>query len=200
MRCIRPVLFSVLVFLLTVQISNAQFYSIGNDPSHKQWREINTGNFRIIYPEVSDSLAQRYAQLIMNAKEHVGQQLKADIRPFPVILHPYTVMSNGVVVWAPKRMELCTRPVAFRGYSQNWEKQLVVHETRHVAQMSKFEEGVFKPLSWFLGEQITGLASGVYIDKWALEGDAVVSETEFSNSGRGRDPEQIIYFKASFLD
>lgn len=152
------------------------------------------GSFRIIYPHEIDSIAQRYAYLMSSAISHVPKELRADIKPFPVILHPYTTMSNGVVVWAPKRMELMTRPLAFRGYSQNWEKQLVLHETRHVAQMTKFGEGVFRPLSWLFGEQIVGLAVGLYIDKWALEGDAVVSETEFSRSGRGRDPEQMIFF------
>ncbi|MDD3034583.1 MAG: hypothetical protein PHT25_08290 [Bacteroidales bacterium] len=193
-------LFLCITLLFSAQRSFAQFYNIGNDPAGKSWREIDMGKFRIIYPQEIDSIAQRYAYLMNSAISHVPQELRADIKPFPVILHPYTTMSNGVVVWAPKRMELMTRPLAFRGYSQNWEKQLVLHETRHVAQMTKFGEGVFRPLSWLLGEQIVGLAVGLYIDKWALEGDAVVSETEFSRSGRGRDPEQMIFFKASFLD
>jgi len=200
MRIVRIASIFLLTLLFSAQKSNAQFFSIGNDPSNKQWREINTGDFRIIYPQEIDSIAQRYAHLMKSAKGHVKEELRADLSPFPIVLHPYTVMSNGVVVWAPRRMELVTRPQSYRGYSQNWEKQLVLHETRHVAQMSKFEKGVFKPLSWLLGEQIVGLAVGIYIDKWALEGDAVVSETEFSNSGRGRDPEQLVYFKASFMD
>lgn len=200
MREIRIVTAIALTFMLSAQLSFAQFYNIGNDPSHIQWREINTGEFRIIYPQGIDSLAQRYAYLMNSAKAHVEEKLKADIKPFPIILHPYTVMSNGVVAWAPERMELITRPLSFRGYSQNWEKQLVIHETRHVAQMCKFEIGAFRPLNKLFGEQIAGLAAGVYLGKWALEGDAVVSETEFSRSGRGRDPEQMIYFKASFLD
>ena len=188
----RGILLSTLLcvtLLFSAQRSFAQFYNIGNDPAGKSWREIDMGSFRIIYPHEIDSIAQRYAYLMSSAISHVPKELRADIKPFPVILHPYTTMSNGVVVWAPKRMELMTRPLAFRGYSQNWEKQLVLHETRHVAQMTKFGEGVFRPLSWLFGEQIVGLAVGLYIDKWALEGDAVVSETEFSRSGRGRDPE-----------
>ncbi|MEA5004912.1 MAG: hypothetical protein VB022_00710 [Rikenellaceae bacterium] len=200
MKGILTTLLFCITILFSVQRSSAQFYSIGNDPAGKSWREIDMGRFRIIYPQEIDSIAQRYAFLMNSALSHIQQELRADIKPFPVILHPYTTMSNGVVVWAPKRMELMTRPPALRGYSQNWEKQLVLHETRHVAQMTKFSEGIFRPLSWLLGEQIVGLAVGIYIDKWALEGDAVVSETEFSRSGRGRDPEQMIFFKASFLD
>ncbi|HRT84243.1 MAG TPA: hypothetical protein P5523_06345, partial [Bacteroidales bacterium] len=160
MREIRIVTAIALTFMLSAQLSFAQFYNIGNDPSHIQWREINTGEFRIIYPQGIDSLAQRYAYLMSSAKAHVEEKLKTDIKPFPIILHPYTVMSNGVVAWAPERMELMTRPLPFRGYSQNWEKQLVIHETRHVAQMSKFEIGAFRPLNKLFGEQIAGLAAG----------------------------------------
>jgi len=196
------VLFFVLAFSF-ILLSNrlyGQFYSLGSDPSRAKWQVIETGNFKIIYPRELDSLAQRYAKLMESANVWVQRPLKIKAKPIEVVLHPYNVMSNGVVVWAPKRVELITRPLALGGYSQNWEKQLVVHEMRHIAQISKFEQGVFKPLSWFIGQQSTGLGVGLYIDKWALEGDAIVSETELSSTGRGRDPEHLIYFKASFLD
>ncbi len=173
---------------------------MGIDPAGARWRIIKTDNFKIIYPVGIDSLAQRYAQLLESANPWIQRPLKIKANPIDVVLHPYNARSNGVVVWAPKRVEFITRPLAFGGYSQNWEKQLVVHELRHVAQLSKFEHGIFKPLSWLIGQQAQGIGVGLYIDKWALEGDAVVSETEFSFSGRGRDPEHLIYFKASFLD
>ncbi|MEN6618461.1 MAG: hypothetical protein ABFC28_03035 [Rikenellaceae bacterium] len=193
-------LFFVLFLLgLSANQLNGQFYSLGNEPTRVKWQSITTENFQIIYPKGVDSLAQRYARLMESANVWVQKPLKIKANPIQVVLHPYNVMSNGVVVWAPKRVELITRPMAFGGYSQNWEKQLVVHEIRHIAQISKFEHGVFRPLSWLIGQQSQGIGIGLYIDKWALEGDAVVSETAFSTTGRGRDPEQLIYFKAAFL-
>jgi len=188
------------LFNLTAVQINGQFYSMGSEPSWVTWKIIQTENFKIIYPNGIDSLAQRYAFLMESANTWVQRPLKIKANPIEVVLHPYNVMSNGLVVWAPKRIELMTTPLALGGYAQNWEKQLVVHEIRHLAQISKFEHGIFKPLSWFIGQQAQGLGVGLYIDKWALEGDAVVSETELSATGRGRDPEHLIYFKASFLD
>jgi Periplasmic component of the Tol biopolymer transport system len=178
----------------------AQFYSIGTDPASVKWRYIRAGDFKVIYPQELDSLARRYAFLLNSSQKAVLAPLKAKIRPIDVILHPYSVNSNGVVTWAPRRMELMTRPPANGGYAQNWEKQLVVHELRHVGQVSKFENGIFKPLRFLIGEQATGLGVGVYMGGWTLEGDAVVSETEFSASGRGRDADHLIYYRAAFLN
>jgi len=195
-------LFLVLTFsfILSSNHLNGQFYTLGSEPSWIKWQVIETENYKIIFPRGVDSLAQRYAKLMESANAWVQRPLKIKANPIEVVLHPYNVMSNGLVVWAPKRVELITRPLAFGGYSQNWEKQLVVHEIRHIAQISKFEHGVFKPLSWFIGQQAQGLGVGLYLDKWALEGDAVVSETELSATGRGRDPEYLIFFKAAFLN
>jgi len=191
----------ILIFsVFSVFSARAQFYSIGTDPAKAKWRYIRAGDFKVIYPQELDSLARRYAFLFNGSQSAVLAPLKVKIRPIDVILHPYSVNSNGVVTWAPRRVELMTRPMANGGYAQNWEKQLVVHELRHVGQVSKFENGIFKPLRFLIGEQATGLGVGVYMGRWTLEGDAVVSETELSASGRGRDADHLIYYRAAFLN
>ena len=180
--------------------SFAQFYSTGSDPSHLKWREIKTERYYIIYPSEIDSLARRYSLLLERSADAINQPLRSKPRKLPVVLHPHNVYSNGMVTWAPRRMELYTTPPSFGGYSMNWEKQLVLHEGRHVAQMTMFERGIFKPLSWIIGEQAVGIGAGLYINKWALEGDAVIAETANSSAGRGRNPSHLLYFKAAFLD
>ena len=194
------ILVSFLLILLSVNTSFAQYYSSGSDPARAEWRYIKTEWYDIIYPREVDSLARRYALILESSRDAVNLPLRAKPRRIPVVLHPYSVMSNGLVSWAPKRAEFITRPPSIGGYSQNWEKQLVIHESRHIAQMTKFERGVFKPLSWLIGEQAQGIGAGIFINKWALEGDAVVSETELSFSGRGRDPLHLVYYKAAFLE
>ena len=194
---------AVIVLILSVFSifsARAQFYSIGTDPAKAKWRYIQAGDFKVIYPQELDSLARRYAFLFNRSQSAVLAPLKVKIRPIDVILHPYSVNSNGVVTWAPRRVELITRPIANGGYAQNWEKQLVAHELRHVGQVSKFEYGIFKPLRFLIGEQATGLGLGLYMGGWTLEGDAVVSETELSASGRGRDADHLIYYRAAFLN
>ena len=180
--------------------SFAQFYSTGSDPFHLNWMEIKTGRYYLIYPSDADSLARRYATLLERSADAINSPLRANPRKLPVVLHTYNVFSNGLVSWAPRRMELYTIPPSYGSYSMNWEKQLVLHEGRHVAQMTMFERGVFKTLSWFIGEQAVGIGAGIYISKWALEGDAVLSETANSSAGRGRDPSHLLYFKAAFLE
>ncbi|MDD4057672.1 MAG: hypothetical protein PHO95_02085 [Bacteroidales bacterium] len=193
-------LFAAIVSIFIFNQSSAQFYSTGSDPARLKWNEIKTERYFIIYPTEADSLARRYAVLLEKSADAVNGPLRSTPRKLPVVLHPYNVYSNGLVSWAPRRMELYTTPPSLGSYSMNWEKQLVLHEGRHVAQMTMFERGIFKPLSWLIGEQAVGLGAGLYINKWALEGDAVVSETANSSAGRGRSPSHLLYFKAAFLE
>lgn len=178
---------------------SAQFYTTGDSPSRIKWNYIKGNNYKVIYPQEIDSLAQRYLWLLESERERIMAGLEISPKQIPVILHPYTTISNGLVVWAPKRMELYTIPPANRGYAQNWERQLVLHESRHVGQMSHFTQGVYKPLNYIFGQQITGLGVGIYASKWLLEGDAVIAETELSNSGRGRNASFLEYYRAAFL-
>ena len=193
----KPIL--LLLWLLLPFWASAQFYTTGSEPARTQWRQMQAGPYTLVYPQDMDSLARRYAWLFEQTSTRILQPLDARTVRMPVVLHPYNMFSNGMVSWAPRRMELYTSPPAF-SYAQNWEKQLVLHETRHVAQMSKLEENVFKILSYVGGQQIQGLAAGIYTPRWLLEGDAVVSETELSFAGRGREAAFLMPYKAYLLD
>lgn len=189
----------ILVMLFIPLFLPAQFYADGADPARARWRRIQAGTYQIIYPQEIDSLARRYAWLFERATPHVMAPLETSAPRIPVVLHPYTMNSNGMVVWAPKRMELYTSAPASQ-YAQKWENQLVLHETRHVAQMSKMSRHVFRVAEFFVGQQSQGIAVGGYVPKWILEGDAVLSETEHSFSGRGREAAFLMPYKAYLLD
>lgn len=196
-------IYSLVLLVLSLFIfnnSSAQFFSFGTDPSRAKWNYVESENFKVIYPIEIDSLAKRYAWLLDNLKEPVQKSLNVKTRKLDVILHPYSAMSNGMVGLAPRRVELITIPPANDHYVNSWEKHVIAHELRHVGQVSKFEKGIFKPLSWVIGEQSTALGVGLFMSQWTLEGDAVVTETELSGGGRGRDPDHLIYYKAAFLD
>ncbi|MEG1485027.1 MAG: hypothetical protein RSC28_06610 [Bacteroidales bacterium] len=189
----------LLLILLGIQPLKAQYYLTGEDPARAKWRKIKGENYTVIYPNEIDSLAKKYLWLLESNRNRVLAGLNINPKPIPVVLHPYTVKSNGMVVWTPKRMELYTQP-SKNTYSQAWDKQLVLHETRHVGQISHFTKGIYKVGYVIIGEQITGAGVGVYPSKWMMEGDAVVAETELSNSGRGREASFLEYYRASFLD
>ena len=150
--------FSIIFFLfLTFPAGlSAQIVTSGADPVSIKWKEMESENFRIVYPEETDSLAREY----LRSLESFAAATRPTIgfspnelyrRKMPVILHAYSATSNGMVTWAPRRMELFANPDFYNPESTPWITQLAVHEGRHVAQM-QFPRAsrVFKPLEYFI--------------------------------------------------
>ncbi len=190
---------ALLAFCFLSFKSFAQYYDVGEDPSWVKWRQIETNNFILVYPSTLDSAAKRYAWLFDQTSDKIASGLETKLKKIPVVLHAYNLRSNGLVTWAPSRMELNTSPPN-DGYPQSWDKQLVLHETRHAAQMSKVGDNVIKYAHWLIGEQAEGLFVGIFIPSWYLEGDATATETAFSSSGRGRYAHFLMPQKAYLLD
>lgn len=184
--------------LLTSLCMRAQFMDYGSDPSRFKWNIVRLPHYNLVYPQGIDSMAYKYALYLENAYPHVqktiGKPMKAT---FPVILHPGSMNSNGMVSWAPRRMELITTPSSNLGI-ERWDKHLVLHESRHVFQTGKVMSGIFRPLYYLIGEQAAGVAS-FFLPTWFLEGDAVSTETAMSNGGRGRLPEFNMAYRAQML-
>lgn len=164
-----------------------QFYSTGSAPAAHKWNEISTDHFRIIFPrglsEEADSLAGELEYYLPYTLNDFAPSWK---RKMNVLLHNTSVLSNGYVTLAPRRMELVTTPPQ-DSYTQNWMSQLFVHESRHVAQLSLMNQGFTRYLSWVGGEIVPGMVSA-QIPSWFYEGDAVYNETRLSEAGRGRIP------------
>ena len=177
-----------------------QYVINGGTPSAVKWMQLEGDTYKVIYPEGADSLAKRYLWLLQENNRAVMLGL-GGINPvkLPVILYNGTANSNGMVVWTPKRMELYTLPMRY-SYPIRWEEQLAVHESRHVGQMTHFTKGIYKLGSVLLGEQASPIGVGLYGPRWLLEGDAVIAETELTNSGRGRNAEFMEYFRAAFME
>lgn len=178
----------------------AQYVVNGGTPASTRWMQIKGGTYSVIYPQGADSLAIRYLWLLEQNAPATMLGL-GGIKPakVPVVLYNGTANSNGMVVWAPKRMELYTLPMA-GGNSIRWDEQLAVHEGRHVGQMTHFTKGIYKLGGILIGQQAPSLGVGIYPSRWMLEGDAVVAETELTNAGRGRSAEFMEYYRASFLE
>ncbi|WP_280744842.1 MULTISPECIES: hypothetical protein [unclassified Parabacteroides] len=189
----------ITVFLLLPVCIQAQFVNYGADPARFKWNTVKLEHYNLIYPRGLDSMAYRYALYLENAYPHIQKTIGAPMKAkFPVVLHPGNMSSNGMVSWAPRRMELLTTP-SFKQEAQRWDKHLVTHESRHVFQTSKVMRGWFKPLYYLIGEQAAGVAA-VFLPTWFLEGDAVATETAMSNAGRGRLPEFSMPYRAQMLD
>lgn len=192
----------ILILILSVfclKFANAQYFQTGQDPSQIKWRQINTTNFQVIYPQEFEKQGQRISYILEKVYDYADYSLKFHPRKVSVILHTRTVNSNGLLAWAPKRIELFTTPNQ-QIYAQDWLEQLALHEFRHLVQMDKIQSELPVLVKILLGEQAAAAVTGIYLPLWFLEGDAVVTETALSNSGRGRTASFSMEYRAQLLE
>ena len=197
----------LLLFLaFSVIEAKAQFFVGSEDPGNVNWKEIRSETYRVIYPEGLDSLARQYLISLELEKDPVSQNLgykpnQSYSKPMPVVLHPFSVSSNGSVAWTPRRMDLVTTPTAYKPESTPWMLQLTLHESRHVAQMQYVNDSTWrKYLKYPFGEIAAGALSAFYCGPSVFEGDAVVTETALTNHGRGRSADFLEYMRACFTE
>jgi hypothetical protein len=193
----KKILFILFIFISIC--SNAQFFDNGQDPASVKWKIIKTKHFKVIYPIEIEKQAQHIANMLEEAFVPLSASLKSKPVNISVILHNRSTTSNAMVPWAPKRMEWYTCP-GQDDYPQPWFDQLVVHEFRHVVQYSKMNSGFTKVLTYIMGQQIIAGVLGAFVPLWFIEGDAVCTETAFSNSGRGRMPDFEMGLRSQVLD
>lgn len=161
-----------------------QFYTTGEAPASLRWNKLQSPHFRLVFPE---ELATDAATLVRRLEQFrllTAEDTLFSGKPFPVLLHNTSVLSNGYVTLAPRRMEVVMVPPQ-DGYAQDWITQLTLHEYRHVVQLTRMNQGFTRVLSWFTGEIGPGSVSSM-LPSWFHEGDAVFNETRLSATGRGR--------------
>jgi hypothetical protein len=178
---------------------SAQYYSSGSDPAGIRWYQIKTEHFRLVFPEEYETEARRAAAIFEKVYIYGGYTLGHDPKKIDILIHSRSAYSNGFVSWAPKRIELYPPPDQDI-FAQDYLQQLAIHEFRHVVQIDKLNTGFTKALSIITGQQAVGAVLGIYIPMWFLEGDAVMTETMLSRSGRGRLPSFSQEMKAQVLE
>ena len=189
----------IFICLLPALGISAQFYSAGTSPSLKKWSHIKTDHYNLIYPTETDSLARVYLRNLETVRPWVMEALKIDPKRIDVILQPYETVSNGMVVWAPKRMVLYPTPDAYGSNSMPWAWDLVIHESRHVGQCEHFTKGFPGVASYIIGQAAPGLIMGIFGADFIMEGDAVFAESELTLGGRGRSAALMRYTRSLFL-
>ncbi|MGE4585714.1 MAG: hypothetical protein AB7D05_00045 [Mangrovibacterium sp.] len=191
----------LLVFFLLLQNLpvSAQYFTTGEDPARIRWNQLETSNFQLIFPRGYEHRAVMLAGKLEQVYACARHSLSYSPKKIPIILHTHTAASNGLVAWAPRRAEFYTTPHQ-QIYAQDWLEQLVVHEFRHVVQLSAVETELPAVFRWLLGEQAAALVVGAYLPFWLLEGDAVMTETVLGRAGRGRQPSFLMEHKAQLLE
>jgi hypothetical protein len=187
----RKYLFSAIIICILSFIyaydANAQYYNTGQEPASIRWKQIKTTHFKLVFPDYYEENARKLAGYLDTVYKYASATLDHHPKRIPLWLHTQSATSNALVAWAPKRMEFYTTPGQDM-YAQPWLEQLSIHEYRHVVQVDKLNQGFTKVLSWIFGQQGTAAVLGLYVPSWFMEGDAVVTETGLSYSGRGRQP------------
>lgn len=74
----------------------AQYFQTGQDPSRIQWKQINTSNFQVIYPEEFDKQAKRITFVLEKVYNYGTKSLDFRPRKISVVLHTQTVKSNDI--------------------------------------------------------------------------------------------------------
>jgi len=187
------------IFLLITFNVSAQYYDIGQEPAGIKWKQIRTENFSIVYPDYYETNAKSTAILFEQWRIPVSRSLRVEPPHTPVVMHTGSIYSNAYTVWAPRRLEFLTIPPQDI-YPQSWLEQLVLHEYRHIVQISKVNQGFTKALSIIFGQQAAPAIIGLFVPPWFMEGDAVATETALTNTGRGRVADFAMPLRAQLLE
>ncbi|MDR0766436.1 MAG: hypothetical protein LBF09_05845, partial [Odoribacteraceae bacterium] len=188
----------LLLFLVLFPFGVAgQFVDLGQDPSSVRWRQINTPDFQLIYPDFFEEQAREIARLYTRLYAHANS-LGTRAGKISMIIRANGGLSNGNAGWAPKKSELYTLPP--QDANTWWLEHLCIHEFRHVVQYDKINQGFSRVLYHLFGEQYTMALVGLFIPMWLLEGDAVAFETAATRGGRGRSPEFLNAVKARVVE
>jgi len=192
-------LFCFLLLLIFVTTHGQEF---GGNPSRTKWLQINTDTVRVIYPIGMDQKAQEVAGWIHRLQRYNKASLGDHTRKMNIVFQNEKTFSNAYVALAPRRSEFYnTAPQdPFTLGAVDWNKNLAIHEYRHVQQYNNFNKGFSRFASFILGQQGQALANAAAIPDWFFEGDAVYNETLYSQQGRGRLPLFQAAYQSLFLE
>lgn len=179
--------FTLFVGLCTI---STQAQPLGGKSRYMEWQEFNSNYGKYIYPKAITSQALETAQLIHALHLYNPIQYPTKSRKFAILINHKTIESNGYVALAPFRSELfATPPQSLNSLgTTNWMKLLAIHEERHIQQFNHANKGISKLAYYLSGDFGLSVAQFLAIPNWFFEGDAVLTETVLSHSGRGRVP------------
>ncbi|NOT76719.1 MAG: hypothetical protein HOP08_17470 [Cyclobacteriaceae bacterium] len=167
-----------------------------------KWYQINTPNFRVLYPKGFEDQAQRVANNLETIREPEAKSMGTLPKKMSIILQSNSSVSNGFVTFAPKRSEFYTMPSQNYNFAgtNDWLNLLSSHEYRHMVQFQRSITGFNKLLYFVFGQQATAGMAFAAVPQWFWEGDAVATETAFTPSGRGRIPNFDLLFKTNIME
>lgn len=173
-----------------------------NNPPSLKWYQVKTPNFRVLYSEGFREQAERVANSLEHIREPAASSLGTVPRRISVILQNQSAVSNGFVSILPRRSEFYAMPTQDYNFigTNDWLDLLTVHEYRHIVQYQHATRGFNKAIYYLFGSiSLAGMAQAA-APSWFWEGDAVVTETAFTPSGRGKIPNFGLLMRTNLLE
>jgi hypothetical protein len=173
-----------------------------NNPPSVKWYKIKTPHFRILYPKGFEAEAQRVANTLEHIREPEAKSLGVEPRKISIVLQNQSAVSNGFVSMVPRRSEFYAMPSQNYNFTgtNDWLDLLASHEYRHIVQFQRANTGFNKLLYYVFGPATFSAMAQTSVPQWFWEGDAVVTETAFTRSGRGRIPNFGLVFRTNLLE
>ncbi len=195
------VIFLLLLFSVSAALAQESVTQQTNAPSVK-WYQLNTPNFKVLYPKGFEVQAQRVANTLETIREPEGKSMGAVPKKIPIILQSNSSQSNGFVTLAPRRSEFYAMPAQNYNFVGNndWLTLLSSHEYRHMAQFQRSITGFNKLIYTLFGQQALAGFAFAAAPQWFWEGDAVATETAFTHGGRGRIPNFDLVFRTNLQE
>ncbi|HNR74121.1 MAG TPA: hypothetical protein PKM03_07840, partial [Cyclobacteriaceae bacterium] len=191
----------VLILVASLSAFGQSTTVLENNPNLK-WRQVKSPHFTVIFPEGFEAQAQRMANTLEHIRLPESKTLGGAPRKVSIVLQNQSAASNGFVSITPRRSELFAMPSQNYNFQGNldWLDLLATHEYRHVVQFNHANRGFNKALYYLFGANTLAAMSYVAVPQWFWEGDAVVTETEFTKSGRGRIPNFDLVFRTNLQE
>src|SRR5690606_16432398 len=116
------------IILITCSLSaNAQLYD--NDQAHSSvnWKQINTSNFQLIFPEEFEKSASLLAPQIDSMIYFSSQDLGVKPKKISIIFQENHLIQNGYAQLAPRKIEVYSTPGPGSDNTE-WLPNLIQHE------------------------------------------------------------------------
>jgi hypothetical protein len=186
---------------LSCSLSHSQSV-LNNNPPSLRWYQVNTPHFRVVFPKGFDVQAQRMANTLESIHDAEAKSMGSSPKKISIILQNQSAISNGFVSMLPRRSEFYGMPSQDYNFAgtNDWLDLLASHEYRHIVQYQHAFRGFNKVFYYMFGATTyAGMAQAAAPD-WFWEGDAVVTETAFTPSGRGKIPYFGLAFRTNLLE
>lgn len=184
----------LVLFALPVQ---AQIYDTKYRPPSQEWMELNTEQFRLIYPKRYQKEAYRSLSILESESSDIGELVGGNMHRFPFILNPENDRSNGFVTTFNYRSEVELSPIISKSMnpkSGDWLEIVLPHELVHAMHFNSNPASVTRLLTLFSPDMRR--ATHTAAPAGFLEGIAVQYESHnpIPQAGRGHYP----YFRNQF--